>query len=157
MAIVMLAMALPGVSVLNMSEAMFLAIMFGAVNAAVRPVIHYLEIPFTPLAIFIFSILPNAALALWASMTAPAIFVENAAGLFLYVSVLSVVVTGITMRPNVVPALYEFLAMLVRTIARTAADRSFDIVRRTAGRLPRLIPSRGLMTHSLRDRRALKA
>lgn len=91
LAIFITAYLLPGVSVSGFVAALVLAVVLGAINAFVKPVLIVLTLPITVLSLGLFVFVINALLVMLAGLIVPGFSVDNFWWALLFALVLSVV------------------------------------------------------------------
>ena len=95
-AIMIAAYILPGVSVSGFVTALVLAVVLGAINLLVRPVLLVLTLPITVLTLGLFTLVINAGLIMLAAMVVPNFMVEGFWWALLFGIVLSIVSAVLT-------------------------------------------------------------
>ena len=90
-AILITAYILPGVHVNGIIAAIVLAVVLGAINAILRPILIFLTLPITILSIGLFVLVINGLLVILASYIVPGFTVTNFWWAFLFGIVLTVV------------------------------------------------------------------
>ncbi len=88
-AILLLPVLLPGTLLTHVGPAIRLALIFGALNALVRPFMRYVGVPESVATYALFSVMPNVALALWATVGTQAIFFVSLGAAYLFVGAVS--------------------------------------------------------------------
>ncbi len=91
-AIVIAAYLLPGVQVAGFVTALILAVVLGAINAFIRPILVFLTLPLTMVTFGLFLLVINAALIMLAAAIVPGFVVSS----FLWALVFSLVLTVIS-------------------------------------------------------------
>ena len=91
LAIIITAYLLPGVSVQGFVAALVLAVVLGAINAFIKPVIVILTLPINILTLGLFTLVINALLIMLASAVVPGFGVSGFWWAMLFAIVLSVV------------------------------------------------------------------
>jgi putative membrane protein len=90
-AIVIAAYILPGVTVENFLAALVLAVVLGAINTFIKPVLIVLTLPLTIVTLGIFILVLNALLIMLASAIVPGFAIAGFWSAFLFAIVLSLV------------------------------------------------------------------
>jgi putative membrane protein len=91
LAILITAYILPGVHVSGIVSALVLAVVLGAVNAVLRPVLIFLTLPITILSLGLFVLVINALLVILASYIVPGFAVDSFWWAFIFAIVLAIV------------------------------------------------------------------
>ncbi len=91
-AIMISAYILPGVSVAGWVAALVLAVVLGAINAIIKPMLILLTLPINVLTLGLFTLVINAALVMLAALIVPGFAVGSFWWALLFALVLSVVV-----------------------------------------------------------------
>lgn len=87
-AIMIAAYILPGVSIAGIITALVLAVILGAINAFIRPVLIILTLPINIVSLGLFTLVINASLVLFASYIVPGFSVDGFWWAMLYAVVL---------------------------------------------------------------------
>ena len=90
-AIMITAYILPGVSIAGFVSALILAVVLGAINAFIKPVVVILTLPINILTLGLFTLVINALLIMLASMVVPGFGVDGFWWAMLFAIVLSMV------------------------------------------------------------------
>jgi len=90
-AILITAYILPGVHVSGLLAALVLAVVLGAINAILRPILIFLTLPLTIVTLGVFVLVINGFLIMLASYVVPGFTVDNFWWAFLFGIVLAVV------------------------------------------------------------------
>src|ERR1035437_7585207 len=91
LAILITAYILPGVHVNGLLAAFVLAIVLGAINAILRPILIFLTLPLTVLTLGLFTLVINGVLVMLASYIVPGFVVVNFWWALLFGVVLSII------------------------------------------------------------------
>ena len=91
LAILITAYILPGVHVNGLLAAFVLAIVLGAINAILRPILIFLTLPLTVLTLGLFTLVINGVLVMLASYIVPGFVVVNFWWALLFGIVLSII------------------------------------------------------------------
>ncbi|KKS04359.1 MAG: hypothetical protein UU82_C0015G0004 [Candidatus Nomurabacteria bacterium GW2011_GWC2_41_8] len=91
LAILITAYLLPGVHVSGLFAALVLAVVLGAINAILRPILIFLTLPLTIMTLGLFVLVINALLVLLASYIVPGFIVDSFWSAFLFGIVLAIV------------------------------------------------------------------
>ncbi len=90
-AILITAYILPGVHVTGIFSAFVLAVVLGAVNAILRPILIFLTLPLTVLSLGLFVLIINGFLVMFAALIVPGFAVDNFWWALLFGIVLAIV------------------------------------------------------------------
>jgi putative membrane protein len=90
-AIIIVAYLLPGVTVASFWTALILAVVLGAINTFVKPILVLLTLPLTIVTLGLFILVLNALLIMLAGAIVPGFLVSGFLSAFLFAIVLSIV------------------------------------------------------------------
>ncbi len=91
LAIIVTAYLLPGVHISGFLAALVLAVVLGAINAVLRPILIFLTLPITLLSLGFFVLVINALLVMLASYIVPGFAVASFWWAFIFAIVLAIV------------------------------------------------------------------